>query len=355
MENQEKNNESVQTNTQVQPEQANFSQIFNVESEEQQPIVETKVEEIETPKRNISATFNGNEEVLYTIEEEKEGSPLIPILLIGSLIALIFFLPYISERVEFRGVNNGTKTETPDTPEEEEPIYEFNKSSVRAKIGTLELTNFVKSKEANEYLLSFTINNIGEKSYDFSKKYYIEMMEGEKTIYYALIHSYDGLGALSATTLTVKLNKSAYENANNFKIKEYPAAGYPNVTTTNVEEEYNVLTCTYNSNKIKYYFLDGELQKIYDETYEDKEGNELFEVHKNSYLSDSNNYKKANDQNLSSTFIETDTYFRVINVVELKDISPLTIASLRTYRFFKFKESIKTVSFELRAQGYSCG
>ena len=29
------------------------------------------------------------------------------------------------------------------------------------------------------------------------KKYYIEMMEGEKTIYYALIHSYDGLGATS--------------------------------------------------------------------------------------------------------------------------------------------------------------
>ena len=45
----------------------------------------------------------------------------------------------------------------------------------------------------------------------------------------------------------------------------------------------------------------------------------------------------------------------MINEMELKDISNVTMAQLRTYRFFKYKESIKTVSFELEAQGYTCG
>lgn len=354
MENKELNNENVQTNNSVQPQQANFSQIFNVESEEQQPqtVVETQ-EEQPTPRRHIAATFNGEEETIYTIEEEKEGSALVPIALIAALIGLIFLLPYISEKIVFSGVTNKEKVEDPNAQKEEDTIYEFNKSSVRAKIGTLEFTNFVKSKEYGEYLLSFTINNVGEKSYDFSKKYYIEMLDDDKTIYYALIHSYDGLGALSATTLSVKLTKSAYDNAKQFKLKEYPVAGYPNVRTTNIEGDYNILTCTYNNNTIKYYFLDNELHKIYDEHNEAKEENELFEEHKDLYRRYSDKYKQV--ENISSIFIETEEDFRMINEIELTNISPVTIANLRTYRFFKYKESIKTVSFELEAQGYTCG
>lgn len=353
MENKELNNENIQNNNPVQPEQANFSQIFNVESEEQQPQTVTEQVEEQAPRKHISAAFNGNEEVLYTIEEEKEGNPLVPILLIVALIALIFLLPYISEKIVFKGVQNPNQQTTKPGEEQEEVVYEFNKSSVRAKIGTLEFTNFVKSKEYGEYLLSFTVNNVGEKSYDFSKKYYIEMLDGEKTIYYALIHSYDGLGALSATTLSVKLTKSAYDNAKQFKLKEYPAAGYPNVRTTNIEGDYDVLTCEYNNSSIKYYFQDGELHKIYDEHNEAKANNELYEEHKTLYNNYSTKYKEVD--NISSIFIETDTYFRMINELELKNISPVIMANLRTYRFFKYKESIKTVSFELEAQGYHCG
>lgn len=353
MENKELNNENIQNNNPVQPEQANFSQIFNIESEEQQPQTITEQVEEQAPRKHISATFNGNEEVLYTIEEEKDSNPLAPVILIGALIAIILLLPYISEKIVFNGVHNPNNQTTKPEEEQEETVYEFNKSSVRAKIGTLEFTNFVKSKEYGEYLLSFTINNVGEKSYDFSKKYYIEMLDGEKTIYYALIHSYDGLGALSATTLSVKLTKSAYDNAKQFKLKEYPVAGYPNVKTTNIEGDYDVLTCEYNNSKIKYYFQDGELHKIYDEHNESKEDNQLYEEHKALYNNYSTKYKTV--ENISSIFIETETDFRMINELELKNISPVTMANLRTYRFFKYKESIKTVSFELEAQGYHCG
>ncbi len=354
MENKEINNENVQNNNTVEQPQANFSQIFNVESEEQQ-VAQTPVEEQpeQAPRRHIQSTFNGQEEVLHTIEEEKDGNPLVPVALIGALIAVILFLPYISKRIEYN-VFAPTKNPTQQgTETKEDELYEFNKSSVRAKIGTLELTNFVKSHEYDDYLLSFTVNNIGEKSYDFSKKYYIVLYDGTKIIYRALIHSYDGLGALSATTLSVKISKNAFDNAKKFKIEEIPTASYPVVKTTNVEGDYEVLTCTYNNSEIKYYFNNGELHKIYDEHNELKEGNERYNNNLELYRNSSEKYKQV--EGLSSIFIETDTDFRMINEMELKNISNVTMTQLRTYRFFKYKESIKIVSFELEAQGYNCG
>lgn len=358
MENKELNNENIQSNNPVQSEQPNFSQIFNVESEEQQPVQQVQTEETEQPRRHISASFNGQEEVLHTIEEEKDKSPIVPLILILGLVGIIILLPVISKRVEFNVFDPETVPVNPNTTNPEDELYEFNKSSVRAKIGQLEFTNFVKSKEHNEYLLSFTVNNVGDRSYDFSKKYYIVLKEGNKTIYRALIHSYDGLGALSATTLSVKLTKSAYNNANRFKIEEIPTASYPeNVRTVNMEGDYNVLTCSYNNSTIKYYFLENELHKIYDEHNEAKETdgqiNEIYEQNKSLYLQLSNKYK--NVENFSSIFIETETDFRMINEIDLKQISAVTMAQLRTYRFFKYKESIKIVSFEMEAQGYKCG
>ncbi len=354
MENKEINNENVQNNNTAETQPANFSQIFNVESEEQQ-VAQTPVEEQpeQAPRRHIQSTFNGQEEVLHTIEEEKEGNPLVPIALIGALIAVILLLPLISKRIEYNVFKPTNDPVQPGTENKEEELYEFNKSSVRAKIGSLELTNFVKSHEYNDYLLSFTVNNISEKSYDFSKKYYIVLYDGTKVVYRALIHSYDGLGALSATTLSVKISKSAFDNAKKFKIEEIPTASYPVVKTTNKEGDYDVLTCTYNNSKIQYYFIDGELHKIYDEHNELKEGNSRYESNLSLYKTNSDKYKKV--EGISSIFIETETDFRMINDMELKNISNVTMTQLRTYRFFKYKESIKTVSFELEAQGYNCG
>lgn len=356
MENKELNTENVQGTNQVPQEQANFSQIFNVESEEQPELPAVQAQEVapQQTRRHVASNFNGQEEVLFTLEEEKEGNPLIPFLLIGSLIILIILLPLISKRIDFNIFDPEAQPVDPSVVKPEDELYEFNKSSVRAKIGTLEFTNFVKSKEHGEYLLSFTINNVGEKSYDFSKKYYIVMYEGKKVVYRALIHSYEGLGALSADTLSVKLTKTAYDNATKFKLEEIPTAGYPQqVKTTNVEGDYDILTCSYNNNTIKYYFLDGELHKIYDEHNESKENNPLYESNKTLYKNYSDEYKKVN--NLSSIFIETETDFRMINEMDLKDISAVTMSKLRTYRFFKYKESIKIVSFEMEAQGYKCG
>ena len=337
MENKELNNENIQNNVE---------QVQQVEAAPE-PV---PVQEVQQPRQQ--SAFNGNEEVLYTLEEEKEKNPIFILFVFVGLIAMVFILPLISKRIEFKVFQ--PTVETPGgTTEEKDDYYYFEKASTRAKIGTLELTNFVKSHENNEYKVSFTLNNVGEKSYDFSKKYYIVMYEGNKIIYRALIHSYEGLGALSATTLSLHISKLAFDNSNRFKLVEIQPATYPAVKTINEDGDYDVLICTYNYNQIKYYFKNEELHRIYDEYEEPKLNNILYEEHKTQYETSSNKYKQIKD--LSSIFIETEEDFRMINEVNLKNISDVTMTQLRTYRFFKFKENIKTVSFEMEAQGYNCG
>ena len=337
MENKELNNENIQNNVE---------QVQQVEAAPK-PV---PVQEVQQPRQQ--SAFNGNEEVLYTLEEEKEKNPIFILFVFIGLIAMVFILPLISKRIEFKVLQ--PTVETPGgTTEEKDDYYYFEKASTRAKIGTLELTNFVKSHENNEYKVSFTLNNVGEKSYDFSKKYYIVMYEGNKIIYRALIHSYEGLGALSATTLSLHISKLAFDNSNRFKLVEIQPATYPAVKTINEDGDYDVLICTYNYNQIKYYFKNEELHRIYDEYEEPKLNNILYEEHKTQYETSSNKYKQIKD--LSSIFIETEEDFRMINEVNLKNISDVTMTQLRTYRFFKFKENIKTVSFEMEAQGYNCG
>lgn len=354
MENKELNNENVQNNTQPES-QPNFNQIFNVESEEtpaqeQQP---TQVAEAQPQTPTIKAVYNGQEEVLYTIKEEREAGGFGPILLFALLIVLVFLLPYISEKVEWNVFDpEATPAERGEEGETDEFFY-FKKSSVRAKIGTLELTNFVKSHEDNEYLLSFTINNVGEKSYDFSNKYYVVLYNEDKIVYRALIHSYDGLGALSATTLTIKINKNAYDNANRFKVQEIPVASYPKVKTVAVEDEYQILTCTYNQNTMKYYFIDNELMKLSEEQLEYKANNANYEKNKTIHSSDSKRYQQIKE--INSVFIETDEYYRMLNDIDLGKINDVTMSKIKTYRFFKYKERVDVISFELEAQGYNCG
>lgn len=347
MENKEIENQNVQNNNMTPQEQT-------VPTE--QPIQQVEQVHEEQPvqtQHKTKSMFNGEEEVLFTLEEEKEGNALIPILLFVALIGVILILPLISKKIDFKVFEPPAPTQTPGGTTEEDGFYYFGKTSTRAKIGTLEFTNLVKSRENNEYLLSFTLNNVGEKSYDFSKKYYIGMYENKKLVYRALIHSYNGLGALSATTMTLPISKTAYSNADRFKLEELPTASYPEVKTVNVDGEFDVLTCTYNYNTIEYYFKEKELYRIHDEYQESITDNNVYLEHKTKYEKDSNKYKAV--ENISSIFVETEEDFRMINDLDLSKLNDITMSKLKTYRFFRFKENIKTVSFEMEAQGYTCG
>ena len=137
-----------------------------------------------------------------------------------------------------------------------------------------------------------------------------------------------------------------------FKIEEVPVSTYPEVKLIEKEGEYDVLTCKYNNNTIKYYFLSNKLEKIYDVYVEKKEGSYNYDANLEKYRATSNKYKEI--PNFSSTFIESDEDFQMINEANLSDIKESELTTLKTFRFFKKGESKDVVNFELESQAYTC-
>lgn len=370
--------ESSETVNNVTPKQpslapADFSAIFNVESEEntknktvsnnqvELPASEKNTNEVEEnqnpeettnpPEKKINKDlFNSEERIIYEIKPEKEGNPIVVVLFFLLLFSTIVALPYISKKLDLEG--NGVDVKTLGGDDEEEDIYYFNRSSVRAKIGDLEFTNFVKSKRGNEYKLTFNITNTAEKPYLFDKKYYVIMYDEENIVYRALIHSYDAIGSNAAEEVTLTISERGYNNANKFKLEEITTARYPEVNLVENEGENKVMTCTYLNDEVKYYFFENKLVK-FKETYHDTlESNTNFLSDLRKYNGISNDYKKI--ENFNSTFIETSTYFTMINEFEYKSIPDVTLSSLKQYKFFRYNETKEVVSFELEAQGYKC-
>ena len=349
-----------------------FSSIFGVASEEQAPEVkveakkepepaqelapEVKVaENVEVPKTQEPKfnkdQFNSEEKLLYEIKPEKEGNPLVVLFFFIFLIAFIIFLPSLVKVANFNFTQNRTNTNN-NEPEQSE-FYELGSTSVRVKMDNLELNNFVKSSEDDEYYLIFTLTNTASEPYMFNKKYYITLYDGESIVGYALIHSYDIVAAYGAREVKLVINENSYQRANQFKVEEIVASRYPKVATTEVDGEYNVLTCTHLNDEMKYYFSNDALVKI-KETYKELQSNSKnYAANKDTYRNLSNKYKQI--QNFTSDFIETNTDFTMINNVELKDIPDKTLTDLKVYRYFRYSENINVVAFELEAQGYKCG
>ncbi|MDE5888843.1 MAG: hypothetical protein K2H20_02360, partial [Bacilli bacterium] len=282
---------------------ADFSSIFHIESEEkdepkqvtaQAPKVEvTENQDILTqindkPQKINKELYNSDERLLYEIKPEKEGNPIVVVLFFCLLFGTILSLPYVSKKLTYE--IGGTPVTNNPSNEEEDDKYQFNKSSVRAKIGDLEFTNFVKTKRNDEYLLTFNITNTAERPYQFDKKYYVVMYDEETIVYRALIHSYDAIGSNAADEITLTISERGYTNANKFKIEEIPTARYPEKNIIETEGEYQVLTCRYRNDEMKYYFLDNQLARIKETYTESIESNVNYEAEKSKYQELSRRY-----------------------------------------------------------------
>ena len=349
-----------------QEEQADFSKIFNIASEENIEVPKKKNESVpevpdesnepETPKivEKKPSEFNGVEKVLYEIKPERESSPVVPALFFAILITAIFLLPYVSEHYDFSFINPNANKQ-PVATEETDKFFYFDKSSVRAKMGDLEFTNFVKSydKSRDEYRVSFVISNTALRTYQFDDKYYLVLYdEKENVVFRSIIHSYEAIGALAAKSITLIVNENGFNKSDRFKIEEIPVSTYPSVNLIEKEGEYDVMNCNYKNNTIKYYFKEDKLVKINDVYQENKINNVNYEADKTKYKSLSDKYKTV--PNFNSIFIETNVDFQMINEFELKDITDSQISSLQTYRFFKYNETKDIISFELESQAYTC-
>lgn len=358
--------------------QADFQSIFNVESEETKeekkkgidpsaPVVKKKYEEPkplpeekaktdeekQVAKEKRKENFNGEERVIFEIQEEKEGNPIVVVLFFIALITVIFALPFISKKVSFTnyGVNgnNGTQEETGS----EDEFYQFDRSSVRAKIGNLELTNFVRHNRNGNYTLTFNISNKQQKAYTFDEKYYVEFYREGSIIYRALIYSKDPIGANAITSVEIPITAKSYSESDSFKLAEIAPASYPTTTLSEVDGEYRVLTCKKGFDELRYYFLDNKLVKL-KETYKET-------------MADSSNYSTSIDnhyllsrkykeiENFTSTFVSSASEFTLVNEFNYKDIPDTTINNLNEYKFFRYNESKDTVKFEMEALSYNCG
>lgn len=377
-------NETVEIPKPANPtlNQADFSTIFHVSSEET-PTQETKSNESATSNKktnqnvinnsntnnqnntnNTESTkqvttnsqfkkqvFNSEERLLYEIKPDKEGNPIVVILFFIFLFGSIIALPYVSKKIDFNVGNTPNQTQPP-ISETEEEFYYFNKSSVRAKIGGLEFTNFVKSKKEKEYFLTFNITNTNDRAYQYDKKYYVVFYDGEAIAYRALVHSYDAIGSNAAQEITIPITERGYSKADRFKIEEIPSSRYPDTKLIEKDGDYEILTCRYNSDEIKYYFIENKLAKLKETYTETLESNKDYEKNKTTYEKLSQSYKTIN--NFNSNFIVTNDYFTMINEFIYKDIADATLSNLKTYKFFRYNEDKNVVSFELEAQGYTC-
>jgi len=357
-------------------ENADFTSMFGVASEETQEEKELKKQSVEIPrvlevkdedreeankinltdeekKANHKKYFNSDERLVYNIEEEKQGNPIFVLFFFLVLITVVLILPQISKKVDFSSLFK-TSDVTPGANGEEEEENKFIKlesAASRAKIGQLEMINFVKSHIGDEYKISFTIQNVGDRIYRFDKKYYFVLYNKEAPLYYAIIHSYNGVPSKAAQEISLVISKYAYEKANQFRIEEIVEEKYPEVQLTESEGDYKVLTCRYLGDEMRYYFSSNKLAKI-KETYIETSENRNFSSDLEKFKNLTEKYKKINS--FTSTFVQESDRFTQINEMQLKNITDNQIISLQTYRFFRYNTDVKTVSFEAESIGYTC-
>jgi len=317
-----------------------------------QAIIDQKNAEETAKRKKIEAAknFNDKEKVVFTINEEKQGSPLVVVGFFLILATFVIILPKIS-KLDTIDFSTPITTNTTEETETTDDYYYFNRTS-ETQIGDLTISNLVKSTKNNEYFVSLTVTNNSEKNYFFDKKYYIVFYQDTTIIYRALLHSYDAVGSLEAIDLTLVINQKAYESADRIKMEEIETVRYPDVSLGTSDGDYKVLSCTYQTDEMKYYFYNDGLQKISEVYTVTKSSNNNYQTLKEQYKTLYNKYNQI--ENFTSLFIETDTDFEIHNEIDLKEIPDQTISNLKTYKFFKYNETPEIVSFEIEAQGYTC-
>ena len=340
-------------NVQSEPVQTTNDAESNVEIPVQAEMQVPQPAELPTEKKIKTDTFNSEEKVLYEIKQEAEGNPLVVVAFIVILILFVIFLPQITEKTQNFNKKEAPIASNPATqePVEEESLYHgFHEEST---IGKLRISNIVTSHINGEYKVSFTLVNESNEPYTFDKKYYLALYDEELLVYRALIHSYEPIASKAALEVNLVISQKAYNDANKYELQEIVTGRYPTAILQSKEGNYDTLKCTYLNTNITYYFEDKMLIKIKEEYTEQFENNPNYETSKASYIELSNRYKLVNG--FTSTIIENPSDFRLLNELDLVTIQNKDLSDLKVYRYFKFREDVNIVAFEMASKGYTCG
>ena len=378
MDNQGQNNMNMVNNNQIQPKpqpqnppsttQPNAGPTINQQMNPNQPspvpnqnqthnVTPTSVTN-QTPDQKKYG-FNSEEKVIYKIKEEKDSNPIGTLFIILLLIGVVVFLPTIAKKLGsiktagfgFANTNENAQAETEE--DDSDKRYSFYDSTNAAKIGDLTVSQLGTSKNNDDYVLTFTMINKSEEPFLFDKKYYVHLYSTDGIlIYRALIYSFETLGAHASKEFKFNIPPTIAEKAKSFNLKEIEPGKYSDVTLNVKEGDYYTYTCTYQNNKLKYYFKDGYLEKIY-ETYEENSLISLdFYYKRDEARKIVNNYSSLGfDSHIDESF-DPDA-FTLVNNIELLN-QDYNLSKIKQYKYFKYGTESKVVAFEMQALAYTC-
>ena len=305
--------------------------------------------------------FNAEEKVIYQIKEEKGANPIGVFIILAIIIGVAFSLPTLSKKLgtiknfNFLSVTS-KKTETQTEEEEKETKYHFYDTIATAEIGNIAINQLGIGKHEDEYMMSFSIFNRSSEPYTFDKKYYINLYDDNETLQYrALLYSFDSLAANSSREMTLVVPERVYNRAKLFDLEEIEVGKYKSDRIEGSDGEYQILTCKYQNDEIKYYFKDNLLAKIYETYSESLADSTNYYTHKTTYENLSAQYRSMG---LESHFEEKSEINSFLMITEFdyttNIISDYTMDSLKQYKYFKYNTSSQIIAFEMPAIAYTC-
>lgn len=355
--------ETVPTEGQVAP---------TTEAVATEPPTEQNNKKIEAPTEVVMPhNPKVNDQVLVEMKPEKDGNLIGVILFFGLIGAFLFFLPNIGqfigtifpslaqgEPIYIIPKNNENQEETkkeekdPDKEEKKE-LYDIDSLVSNAAMDNIKLGNFVKDQKEGKYIMKFYLLNDGETAFSFDdkSKFFIDFYENDKYISSVIIYTFDVIASKESKDYEVVIPKRVYDKANKFMLSRKKTAEYPNITLKKTDGDYKILTCTYDYDKVEYFFIDNYLERI-EETYKVDNNVPAYTTLLQEKQSLSNVYKDI--PAIEHDVIESSTNFVAKTTISLKDIDDSTLNRLSTYKFFAYHKESKVVSYELQSLGYTC-
>ncbi|MGM9834556.1 MAG: hypothetical protein ACI31M_02095 [Bacilli bacterium] len=313
-------------------------------------------------------SLNGTEKVVYEYKAKKTIGP-IPILLFFLAIgAMIIFLPNIQEaftnfkngRLPVNGNNTNTNkpVEKPISEEKKEPeekeYYDLSKDTI-ISIDKLTLSNFSKTKDKNLYYLTFNIENKDNSPYFYQDNIYIRMYSNNELLGSALLEENTILQKTEKKELKLVIPETVYTRDFQIAVKKLTTNDYPDIELRTNLKEQQELTCSLEGRTLTYTFLNNELLGIDDQITESTVLYSTPEEYNNvltSYQDKSNRYNMITGitSNLTNNVNGFSFYVK---------IDPITVTNadfntINDRAYYLGKTNAKTISFEMKARGYTC-
>ena len=272
---------------------------------------------------------------------EKHGNLVFLLFVFVFLILAIFGSPYVSQYIEENGIkipfiNNSN------TPINNDEVVELVVSSKETYTDNMsladELLEISDINIKNGYL-SYNVKNITEEKINLKNyNYFLIFYSENKPVGYWMLKK---VSIDSGATKQYKYKKSL-KSIDAVELTELSTSEYPDVVIEENENNEGIITCIYSDETITYQSTNDVINKLSIKAiidFDDEKNSKKY----NDYISKYENQEGFN----SSLGMEDDKILYEINV----DLSKIDMTE---YGYYKNGTSIKVISFELNAQGYTC-